>query len=118
MTDQINSFLPSETTVADADRLRGAVADMAAITGEYSSQIQAIARTAYLALETPWGAGDTETLAHLLSVIENLADDLRSAITNDAERVGITTRDDRMAARCEALDTKRDLARGGARHGG
>lgn len=117
MNDQINSFLPSETAVVDARRLAGAVADMASLVEEYSLEIAAIAKAAYLSLETEWGAGDTENLAQVLSVIELLADKLNDAITHDAAQVRVVTQNYRLEAREKARIAKWVRDHGGESNG-
>lgn len=117
MTKQSASASSSESIVVDAPHLAGAVLDMATLVEEYSLQIQAVARSGYLSLETPWGVGDTETLANLLSLIENLAANLNDGVAFSAGQVLITPRDDRQEARHGARMAKWNRNHGGDHHG-
>lgn len=72
----------------DALRLRGTVKDMDALSHEGFSSIEALARVALMALETPDAHRFPEMLAGVLDTIAGVAQTTRGAASACAEGVG------------------------------
>ena len=73
---------------SSVEALQNAVSLMDAMAQGGFCKIAAIARLALLALETPRGAGDTESLAYALECIRDLSVETVDCINATAEDVG------------------------------
>ncbi len=78
----------SAAKTADALRLRGTVKDLDALSQEGFSSIEALARVALMALETPDAHRFPELLAGVLGTIAGIAQTTKSAASACAVGVG------------------------------
>lgn len=109
MTTESNS-----NSQAQIEALQAAIAGSCAMSYELGSQIAALSRAGSLALQTPWGCGDSEMLARLFELIESLADDLVEVAGSLSRDAGCPVQDPRVEARHAArLAKDADLRQGG-----
>jgi len=73
---------------ADTKRLLATINDMDAISQEGFSHIEALARVALMALQTPDGHRFTEMIAKTLETISTIAQTSMDMVNSEAEEVG------------------------------
>lgn len=98
---------------ADAQRLSGAIKDMDAMSQEGFNRIEALARVALMALETPAAHRAPEMLAGVLEAIASTAQASRDAVACSAEDVGCRWVIRSELRRLEAARKAAALIRGG-----
>lgn len=83
-------------------RMEAAIMQMDALSQECFSKIEAIARLALLALETPRGHREIDSIAHALEAIQGCASDGMNSINVEAEDFGLNYVDETERRRREA----------------
>ncbi len=105
---RINIMTTESNSQVRIEALQNALKGVSALVSAIGPQIVAMAKTGYLALETPWGCSDLETLARLLEALESSAESLVSEVESLARDAGCPVQDPRAEARHAARFAARD----------